>query len=314
LNVHGQIKGPSSVQVMVGDQGDGTYEISYTPTIVGDYNLSLSVDNQKIGGKHNPFPFVVVPAGPDGAHSVAHGKGLENATIGDDNHFTIETRDAFNNKIGIGGADVGGNLTNPETGEVVQLEINDNGDGTYHATYPDLQKTGNYELVPTVSGVPIKGAPFHLKVRPGATNLDNTQVDFPDVSVSGMLGPVVSLRDDNENLRANGGDVVMAELMPKSKLPLVKARDKGDGTFEVFYPPNARGMYDVTIKVNGQDAPGGPYEVDVQDNPISPEQAHLVDQLLPGNVAGTFKRLLGDADSEERGQLLAALQALKKSK
>jgi len=314
LNVHGQIKGPASVQVLVGDQGDGSYEISYTPTIVGDYALSLSVDNQKIGGKHNPFPFVVIPAGPDGAHSIAHGKGVENATIGEDNNFTIETRDAFNNKVGTGGADVAGNLTNLETGDVVPLDIQDNGDGTYHATYPDLQKTGNYELVPTVSGVPIKGAPFNLKVKPGGTNLDNTTVDFPDVNVSGMLGPLVSLRDDNDNLRADGGDVVVAELQPKSKLPPVKARDKGDGTFEVFYPPNVRGKYDVTIKVNGNEAPGGPYEVDVQDNPISEEHARTVDQLLPANVAGTFKRLLGDADNDERAHLLAALAALKKSK
>jgi len=314
LNVNGQIKGPSNVPVMVADQGDGTYEISYTPMVDGDYTLSLAVDNQKIGGKHNPFPFVVVPGSPDGSKSIAHGKGLESAVVGEDNHFTVETRDAFNNKIGIGGADVGGNMTNLDSGEVVPLVVEDNGDGTYRASYPELQKTGNYELVPTVAGFPVKGAPFKLQVKPGGTNLDNTTVDFPDVSVSGQLGPVVSLRDDNENLRFGGGDVVMAELLPKSKLAPVKARDKGDGTFEVFYPPHARGKYEVTVKVNGKEAPGGPYDVDVQDNPITPEQAHAVDQLLPSHVAGTFKRLLGDADNEERGQLLAALAALKKSK
>jgi len=314
LNVNGQIKGPSNVPVMVGDQGDGTYEISYTPMVVGDYTLSLAVDNQKIGGKHNPFPFVVVPGSPDGSKSIAHGKGLETAIVGEDNHFTVETRDAFNNKLGIGGADVGGHLKDLETGETVPLEVEDNGDGTYHCTYPDLGKAGKYDLVPTVDGVPIKNAPFHLKVQPGGTNIDNTTVDFPDVNMSGELGPIVSLRDDNQNLRAGGDDVVTAELMPKSKLPPVKAKPKDDGTFEVFYPPNARGLYDVTIKVNGHEAPGGPYEVDVQDNPITPEQAQAVDQLLPANVAGSFKRLLGDADNDERGKILAALAALKKSK
>jgi len=273
-----------------------------------------SVDNQKIGGKHNPFPFTVVPAGPDGAHSIAHGKGLENATIGKDNNFTVETRDAFNNKVAIGGADVGGNLTDLETGDTVPLVVEDNGDGTYLATYPDLTKAGNYELTPTVEGVPIKGAPFQLKVKPGGTNLDNTTVDFPDVNFSGMLGPTVSLRDDNQNLRAGGDDVVIAELLPKSKLPPVKAKPKDDGTFEIFYPPNARGKFEVTVKVNGREAPGGPYDVDVQDNPITPEQAHAVDQILPSSVSGTFKRLLGDADNDERGALLAALAALKKSK
>jgi len=244
---------------------------------------------------------------------VAYGRGAETAVVGDDNNFAIETRDAFNNKLAMGGADVGGNLTHLESGDVVPLVITDNGDGTYQASYPDLSKAGDYELTPTVSNVPIKNAPMKLQVKPGGTNLDNTTVDFPDLNVSGQLGPTVSLRDDNHNLRFGGEDNVVAELLPKSKLPPVKAKSKGDGTFEVFYPPNARGLYDVTVKVNGRDAPGGPFEVDVQDNPLSPEQAQAVDRILPKNVAGTFKRLLADADSDERAQLLAALSALKKN-
>jgi hypothetical protein len=312
LNVQGHIKGPHNVPVLVNDQGDGTYEVTYTPTHCGDYQLSVSVDNTKIGGKHNPFPFVVIPGGPSAENTVAHGKGVEVAVVGEDNNFTIETRDAFNNKLTMGGADVGGNLTHLYSGEVVPLVITDNGDGTYHAAYPDLTKAGNYELTPTVAGVPIKNAPIHLAVKPGNTNLDNTSVDFPEVNVSGQLGPIVSLRDDNQNLRSTGDDHVIAELMPKSKLPPVKAKPKGDGTFEVFYPPNAKGKYDVLIKVNGKEAPGGPYEVDVEDNPLTEEQSHQVDQVLPKNVAGTFKRLLSDADNDERAQILAALAALKK--
>jgi len=314
LNVQGHVKGPHSVPVLVNDQADGTYQLSYTPTHVGDYNLSVSVDNTKIGGKHNPFPFVVIPAGPSAANSIAHGKGTEVAVVGADNNFTVETRDAFDNKLTTGGADVGGQLTHLESGETVPLVVADNGDGTYAASYPDLRKAGNYELTPTVSGVPIKSAPIHLKVKPGGTNLDNTSVDFPEVNVSGELGPIVSLRDDNQNLRSDGDDHVVAELLPKSRLPPVKAKPKGDGTYEVFYPPNARGKYDVTVKVNGKEAPGGPYEVDVSDNPLTEEQAQAVDQILPKNVAGTFKRLLSDADNEERKHLLEALAALKKQK
>jgi hypothetical protein len=312
LNVQGHVKGPHNVPVLVNDQADGTYQLSYTPTHVGDYNLSVSVDSTKIGGKHNPFPFVVIPAGPSAANTVAHGKGTEVAVVGGDNKFTIETRDAFDNKLTIGGADVGGQLVHLESGDVIPLVVEDSGDGSYRASYPDLRKAGNYELTPTVSGVPIKHAPIALKVKPGGTNLDNTGVQFPEVNVAGELGPIVSLRDDNLNLRSDGDDHVIAELLPKSKLPPVKAKPKGDGTFEVFYPPNARGKYDVTVKVNGKEAPGGPFEVDVSENALTDEEKATVDALLPANVRDTFKRLLADADSSERTQLLAALAPLKK--
>jgi len=213
----------------------------------------------------------------------------------------------------MGGAEVGGSLTHLESGEVVPLVIEDNGDGTYAAAYPDLTKAGNYELTPTVGGVPIKNAPIALKVKPGGTNLNNTSVDFPEVNVSGQLGPVVSLRDDNHNLRSGAEDHVVAELLPKTKLKPVKAKPKGDGTYEIHYPPFARGKYDVVIKVNGSDAPGGPFEVDVDDNPLTPEQEQQVDQILPKNVTGAFKRLLADADNDERAQILKAIAGLKKN-
>jgi len=184
LNVQGHIKGPHNVPVLVNDQGDGTYAVNYTPTHIGDYSLSVSVDNTKIGGKHNPFPFVVIPAGPSADKTIAYGKGTEVAVVGEDNNFTIETRDAFDNKLSVGGTDVGGNLTHLESGDVIPLVVTDNGDGTYHAAYPDLSKAGNYQLTPTVDGVPIKSAPISLKVKPGGANYDNTGIDWPSVNVS----------------------------------------------------------------------------------------------------------------------------------
>jgi len=214
----------------------------------------------------------------------------------------------------MGGADIGGNLRHLESGDLVPILVEDNDDGTYACSYPDLKKAGHYELTPTLSDHPIKHAPIKLHVKPGGTNLDNTSVEFPEVNLSGHTGPIVSLRDDNHNLRADGGDHVVAELLPKSKLPHVKARDKGDGTFEVDYPPNARGLYDVTIYVNGKEAPGGPYEVDVEDNPIQEAHAKRIDEIVPSNIASIMKRLLSDASNSEREKVLAAFADLKKSK
>jgi len=306
LGVEGKIKGPKKVDVEVEDHDDGTYTLSYTPTVVGDYQFSAAVDGQKIGGKHNPFPFVVVPAPASPENSVAFGDGTKKATVGKENPFTIQARDAFDNDLKMGGADVGGELVHLESGEAVPLEVVDNEDGTYSATYPDLTKAGEYELTPTLDGVAIKDTPIRLIVKPGGAFLGNTTVNFPEENIAGDTGPVVEVRDEHNNLRSGGGDEVHAELMPKSKLPPVPARDNGDGTFEVDYPPNCRGLYDVVIKVNGEEAPGGPYEVTIEENPLTEEESEQVDELLP-SVANIFKRLLADATPKEREKILAAI-------
>jgi len=81
------------------------------------------------------------------------------------------------------------------------LIVQDNGDGTYTCTYPDLIKSGNYTLTPTVNGESIMDAPFNLSVMPGGTNSDNTSISFPDHNVAGLPGIQVQLRDDHGNLQ-----------------------------------------------------------------------------------------------------------------
>lgn len=117
---------------------------------------------------------MVIPAAPCAATSTASGDGIATAKIGENNQFVVHTRDAYENEVTMGGADVAGSLTaegvEPVVVEAGMFEtkkkkqsliyLADNGDGSYTCTYPSLTKAGTYQLVPTIAGQPIKDAPF----------------------------------------------------------------------------------------------------------------------------------------------------------
>jgi len=310
LDIDGKITGQAQVPVLVGDNGDGTYGISYTPTQTGNYKLTVNCNSQPIGGKSNPFSFIVVPAPPSPEHTIAYGPGTEKGTVGRENKFTVETRDPYDNKVTMGGANIGGRISPLGiSGGDTQIEVKDNGDGTYTCGYPGVTMAGDYELTPTLDNVPIKGAPFKVKVTPGVCDSDNATVLFPDVNMSGKPGPMVQLLDQYNNKLQSGGDDIIAEITPKSKLPPIKAKDNGDGTYDIDYPPNLKGKYDVVVLVNGKEAPGGPWEVDVEEDELGEEVVEKVERLMPG-CSAVFKRLLVGATESERERILKEIQAL----
>uniref|UniRef100_A0A6B2KXF2 Calponin-homology (CH) domain-containing protein n=1 Tax=Arcella intermedia TaxID=1963864 RepID=A0A6B2KXF2_9EUKA len=307
LDVQGVVSG-GDVQVNTIDNGNGTYTLAYVPEKTGLYTCSVEVGGQKIGGASNPFPFMVIPASPSAEHTVAYGNGVEKAQIGKDNVFTVETRDRFDNPLTEGGADVGGQLS-IDGDAPVGLEVRDNGDGTYSCSYPGVTKAGIYSLVPTLAGVPVKGAPFELEVAPGDISVDNTSIEFPDVNIAGLQGPIIVLRDEQLNSKNRGGDEVKAEIKRKTRLPPVKAQHKEDGSFEVIYPPNLKGKYDASITVNGHEAPGGPWEIDVDGAGFGEQHIEEAERLF-GNNSNALLRLLKGASEAERDKILKEISAL----
>jgi len=268
------------------------------------------LDGQPVGGNSgkNPFPLVVIPDKAAGEFSTAFGPGLEKASIGGHNTFTVQLADKFGNKVTMGGCNVGGKLKLVSDSSEVPIQASDNGDGTYTCSYPAISKAGKYEVVPTVEGGAVKGAPFRLTVNPGLHSLDNTLVSFDDHAFAGLPGAHVKLRDNFGNILFTGGEIVDASLLPLDILS-VSARDKGDGSYDLIYPPDFRGEYKVNVKVNDQPAPGGPWKVDVQPNPLDQETKAKLHSLVPKH-AKLWERLLLDATNSERQLLLKELTSL----
>jgi len=312
LSVAGSISGPSDVPVSVSDNSDGSYALSYTPFKAGNYELLVDVDGTPIGGGKNPNPckLLVIAANADGAHSIASGPGLVEASVGGENKFSVQARDAFDNNVTMGGADVAGVLATDD-GTEIPILVEDNGDGTYGCSYPNVKKAGTYKITPTLNGTPVSKAPFTVVVKPGNFSLENTEVEFPAENMSSLNGPKIKVKDEQLNLRAGGGDRVAGEILPLDRLEF-SATDKGNGSFDVRYPPNLRGQFEMQILVNGVDT-GVTHAIEVKENPLTPAIEQKLAQasgfLAPENVA-LLRHLLLNASEEERGLVLTEILAL----
>jgi len=289
LNIEGILGGTADVSVMCADNGDGTYSVSYTPTLVGPYQLEVKVEGQTIGGGKNPFPILVISGAADASRSIASGPGLTEAKIGEVNQFTIEARDAHDNPVTMGGANIGGTLE--LDGEVIPIEAVDNGDGTYTCSYPAVAKAGTYKITPTLDGHPVKDAPFELVVAAGIASPESSEVTLAQNHFAGLVGATVQLRDEKLNpLEGSMGDVVLARLLPLSRVP-VHVVDNGDGVYDTTYPAGITGNVELSIAANGSPVPGSPWQVNVMDFPQPASVQAQWNSLLPASGSVLLKLL-----------------------
>lgn len=117
---------PHKPKMVVKDLNNGQYDISFVIEKVGPYEITLSGNNRPLGKSK----VTCIPAEACGKNSVAMGKGITAATVGQPNQFIVQARDRFDNDIKKGGAKVDGTVKSP-TGKLVPVHARDNNDGTY---------------------------------------------------------------------------------------------------------------------------------------------------------------------------------------
>jgi len=305
VNVTGKASGAADIPVQVRDNGDGSYVVDYTCFKAGPYKLELAGNGNRIGGVHNPLSILCSPAAADASQSIAFGPGIERATIGHDNRFTIQARDAFGNNLKSGGAKISGAIVAPD-GSKAPVLGKDNGDGTYQCSYPGVTKNGLSQLTPTLNGSPVKDAPFRLQVDSDLTDPSKTKVKQVPVGLE------IELCDKHGNKReADKKDKVGCKTKKKSE-DKARAVRNPDGTFTVKWPSNYHGDYEATVTVNGQLAPGGPWAARVEQPPLSAQHRAAVEQAYP-SVAKTLSRLLLAASPAERDKIVAAFGGAQQS-
>uniref|UniRef100_A0A8C6YF19 Filamin C n=1 Tax=Naja naja TaxID=35670 RepID=A0A8C6YF19_NAJNA len=234
-------------EVLIQNNSDGTYSITYIPSFPGTYTITI-----KYGGHHVPkFPARVnVDPAVDTSNVKVFGPGVLREVTTD---FTVDARSLTKT----GGTHVQVRVINP-SGAKTDTYITDNGDGTYRVQYTPFED-GMHLVEVTYDDVPVPKSPFRVGVTEGC---DPSRVRAYGPGLEGGLVNK-SNRFTVETRGAGTGGLGLAIEGPSEAK--MSCKDNKDGSCSVEYIPFTPGDYDVNITFGGRPIPGSPFRVPVKD-------------------------------------------------
>ncbi|KAH3767700.1 gelation factor [Pelomyxa schiedti] len=142
-----KVVGPTGAEAPshIDDNGDGTYNITYSPDVKGKHTITLTLEGQSVA--ESPYT-VNVKAGADFAHTC-----IERYS------FTIVARNKAGELHKKGGDPFTPVISTPSGPIKTQPKLEDKGDGTYNVSYA-LPEAGAYTVTTTLHGHNIRHSPF----------------------------------------------------------------------------------------------------------------------------------------------------------
>ncbi|XP_011631143.1 filamin-A isoform X4 [Pogonomyrmex barbatus] len=280
-----QVVGPDQVprRVEVQDLGDGKYKATYLPDDCGRYKV-----NVKYGGKE-------VPGSPVNVQSVSTGKadqckikeGIQHTLAqGEEYCITVDTENA-------GRGAVTCRIRSTSGSEVVDIDIEDNGDGTVNIYYT-VADAGDYTLSIKFGGQPVPEGFYTFtaseeyrehsthKTQRGRKSRQRQNQHVVEQRSSSTLqesSTVTTKRSSQQELSkknfnlirlnsiplpiASGGTVTSEVKMPSGNVDKPVIEDNHDGTVSIKYEPREEGLHEIYVKFNGEHVQGSPFKFHV---------------------------------------------------
>jgi len=240
---------------LVTDNGDGTYDVNFTPTEPGDYELKVLLDGETpLAG--TPTTLHIKPA-PSAKNSYAEGPGIEAGKVFDNApaEFTIHAVDPSGEPRTDGGDSFHVEIIAPEGAPHVHPHVHDNGDGTYKVTY-EPTVAGDYKVEvkldhPAGEKHHIKDSPHHVTVREGTDG---------SASAFGSFTITIVAHNKHKQPKTFGGDPFEVSIKGPAEHIDLKAIDNQDGTYTAAYTLVGSGRFDVDVKLNGHHIQGSPFK------------------------------------------------------
>jgi filamin len=259
----------------VTDNEDGTYTVSYTPTKAGEDRIALVLGGEPLRG--GPDMCRVRPGAPSAAQTSA---SVEEGVAGEMTAITVTARDAYRNPTPGQLDDLGMSVVGVNEG--TPLQVTDNRDGTYTATYtPTI--AGTDLIAVSLSGGAIRESPITAAVRPGPIEPDQTRVLVPDGQAGNVTTVTITTRDAYGNASQEGGADVVVRVDGANAGTPVDIKDHGDGTYAVAYRPTRAGRDTVSVTVNGRTAGTGTWRSVIAPAAADPRRTSAA---IPAGVAG----------------------------
>ncbi|XP_029167598.1 filamin-A isoform X3 [Nylanderia fulva] len=279
-----QVVGPDQVprRVEVQDLGDGKYKATYLPDDCGRYKV-----NVKYGGKE-------VPGSPVNVQSVSTGKadqckikeGIQHTLAqGEEYCITVDTENA-------GRGAVTCRIRSTSGSEVVDIDIEDNGDGTVNIYYT-VADAGDYTFSIKFGGQPVPDGFYtftaseeyrehstHKTQRARKSRQRQNQHVVEQRSTTLQESSTVTTKRSSQQelskknfnvIRLNsiplpllsGGTVISEVKMPSGNVDKPVIEDNHDGTVSIKYEPREEGLHEIYVKFNGEHVQGSPFKFHV---------------------------------------------------
>jgi len=264
-----------ATEQVIHDHKDGTFRVQYRIGKLGPKKVDVTLDGVPISG--SPFTVEVDPAVASPLHSYAHGDGLTAAVAGKEASFTIQSLDAFDNKVATGGLAINSTLDGPSK---VSARVIDNKDGTYEVKYITIQ-SGIYKIFTSfASGGDIKDSPHVLTVRPGEAHGDNLAFDEIVPSPTGVAGEPFTVklsgRDAYGNVVNTGGLHVSAVAQHEDGTEeTLNVKDLSDGIYLAEHSTTKSGIYNFIAKVGGAVTKASPHRYEIKSKGVSSDASVL---------------------------------------
>ncbi|KAM4901727.1 filamin-C [Sylvia borin] len=239
-------------EVLVQNNRDGTYAITYTPACAGAYTITINYGGLPV--PNCPVRVTVDPA-IDTSSVKVYGKGVEPRGVLREvgTEFTVDARAL----APTGGPHVRARVLNP-SGTPIDTFVTDLGDGTYRVEYTPFEE-GLHLVDVTYDDVAVPKSPFRVGVAEGC---DPTRVRAHGPGLeSGLVGTANHFTVETRGA-GTGGLGLAIEGPSEAKM---SCKDNKDGSCAVEYVPFTPGDYDVNITFGGHPIPGSPFRVRVRD-------------------------------------------------
>jgi len=243
------VEGPSKAEVEFKDRKDGSCHVSYVVEEPGEYSVGIRFNDQHIPG--SPYKVYILPSADD-----AERVRMSNVP---DSTVTLDIPTTMLLNMNGAEGDVECKIVAP-SGREDDCFITPLGEGEHTVRFVPKEE-GAHHLHARLNGIHIPGSPFKLEVQ--GNNNNNILSDDPSsVAVRGMgidrgtTGQQGKFVIDTSGV---GAGTLSITVDGPSKVDL-SCNEVDDG-YEVSYTPMAPGKYYVTVKYNGKNVRGSPFNV-----------------------------------------------------
>uniref|UniRef100_A0A1A9V6E1 Calponin-homology (CH) domain-containing protein n=1 Tax=Glossina austeni TaxID=7395 RepID=A0A1A9V6E1_GLOAU len=245
------IEGPSEAKMTCVDNRDGSCDVEYLPTEVGEYDVSIRFADKHIPG--SPFS-VVVEERSDPTKVKVYGPGIEHGEVRENvpTHFYIDVSEAGPGRIAV-------KIQNSEGKPLDNLRVEEKSDGLYCVHYSPPKEGSVLTSTITFSDIEVPCSPFIMNVFPKA---EPAKVKLKGVNEKKKTPASKPAEFEVDTKKAGEADIDVNIKNPKGKHIVPRLHETDTGTYVVSFTPDECGTYYVTVKYGGKEIEGSPFKLE----------------------------------------------------